>query len=47
MAAGYISDKEHSIPDEYFEEVSEQSECIFIEMQTRTCTGPDKRLRGL
>ena len=47
MAAEYLSDKEHSIPDEYFEEVSERFECIFIEMQTGICTGPDMRLRSL
>ena len=47
MAAGYFNYKEHLIPDEYFEEVSERAERICIEMQTGTCRGPDKRLRGL
>ena len=47
MTAEYLSDKEHSIPDEYFEEVSERAERICIEMQIGICTGPDKRLRGL
>ena len=47
MAAGYFNYKEHPIPDEYFEEVSKPDKCICIEMQTGTCAGPDKRLRGL
>ena len=47
MAAEYFSDKEHSSPDVYFEEVSKPAECICVEMQTGTCTGPNKRLRGL
>ena len=46
MEAGYFSDKEHSISNGYFEEVSKSAKCISIEIQTGTCVEPDMRLRG-
>ena len=46
MAAGYFSDKEHSIPDEYFEEVSKPDKCISI-VRCRQELVQDKRLREL